>query len=199
MDILQPPLKIVQYPHPSLRHKGVPLTAIDKKVHLVAAAMVELMYENHGLGLAAPQVGLPFQMFVCNYAGDPEQREQEGVYINPVIIERKGSVEGEEGCLSFPKLFQKVRRARTIKAQAYNLQGQLIELDMSDLPARIWQHEVDHLHGILYIDKFGPIAKLSSRGSLREFERDYRKAQERGEIPPDEEIERRLTELEALA
>src|SRR5258708_6514647 len=132
MDILQPPLKIVQYPHPSLRHKARPLTAIDKKIHLVAAAMVELMYENHGLGLAAPQVGLPFQMFVANYAGDPEQRDKEGVYINPVIIDRKGSVEGEEGCLSFPKLFQKVRRAKTIKAQAYNLQGQLIELDMSD-------------------------------------------------------------------
>jgi peptide deformylase len=199
MDILQPPLKIVQYPHPSLRHKAVPLTAIDKKVHLVAAAMVEQMYENHGLGLAAPQVGLPFQMFVANYVGDPENREMEGIYINPVIIERKGSVEGEEGCLSFPKLYQKVRRARTIKAQAYNLQGQLIELDLSDLPARIWQHEVDHLHGILYIDKFGPIAKLSSRGSLREFERDLHKAQERGEIPPDVEIEWRLKELEAQA
>jgi peptide deformylase len=199
MDILQPPLKIVQYPHPSLRHKAVPLTAIDKKVHFVAAAMIELMYENHGLGLAAPQVGLPFQMFVCNYAGDPEKRDMEGVYINPLIIERKGSIEGEEGCLSFPKLFQKVRRARTIKAQAYTLQGQLIEVEMSDLPARIWQHEVDHLHGILYIDKFGTIAKLASRSSLREFERDYRKSQERSEIPPDVEIERRLTELEALA
>jgi peptide deformylase len=199
MDILQPPLKIVQYPHPSLRHKAKSLTAIDKKVHFIAAAMVELMYENHGLGLAAPQVGLPFQMFVANYAGDPEKRDMEGIYINPVIIDRSGSVEAEEGCLSFPGLFQKVRRARTIKAQAYNLQGQLTELDMSDLPARIWQHEIDHLHGILYIDKFGPIAKLSSRGSLREFERDYRKAQERGEIPPEVEIEWRLTELEALA
>ncbi len=197
MDILQPPLTIVQYPHPSLRHKAVTLTMIDKKVHLVAAAMVELMYENHGLGLAAPQVGLPFQMFVANYVGDREQRDMEGVYINPVIIERKGSVEGEEGCLSFPKLYQKVRRARTIKAQAYNLQGQLVELDLSDLPARIWQHEVDHLHGVLYIDKFGPIAKLSSRGNLREFEREYHKMQERGEIPQDAEIEQRLKELEA--
>src|ERR1700722_13416957 len=156
MDIMQPPLKIVQYPHPSLRHKARPLTAIDKRVHVVAGAMIELMYANHGLGLAAPQVGLPFQMFVVNYAGDPEKRDLEGVYINPVVIERKGgTLEGEEGCLSFPKLFQKVRRAKTITAQAYNLQGQLIEVEMSDLPARIWQHEVDHLHGVLYIDKFG--------------------------------------------
>jgi peptide deformylase len=200
MDIMQPPLKIVQYPHPSLRHMARPLTAIDKKVHLVAGAMIELMYANHGLGLAAPQVGLPFQMFVVNYAGDPEKRDLEGVYINPVVMERKGgTLEGEEGCLSFPKLFQKVRRAKTITAQAYNLQGQLIELEMSDLPARIWQHEVDHLHGVLYIDKFGPIARLASRGNLRAFEREYHKAQEKGEIPPDAEIERRLTELEGEA
>ncbi len=199
MDILQPPLKIVHYPHPSLRHKAVPLSAIDKRTHLVAGAMVALMYEQHGLGLAAPQVGLPFQMFVVNYAGDPEKRDLEGVYINPVILDRKGSVEAEEGCLSFPKLFQKVRRAKTIKAQAYNLQGQLIDLDLSDLPARLWQHEVDHLHGVLYIDKFGPIAKLASRGSLRLFERDLRRAQEKGEIPPDEEIEKRLKEIEGEA
>lgn len=199
MDILQPPLKIVQYPHPSLRHKAVPLTHIDKEIQLAAGAMIELMYEQRGLGLAAPQVGLPFQMFVVNYAGDSEKRDLEGVYINPVILERKGSVEGEEGCLSFPGLFQKVRRAKTIKAQAYNLHGHAIELDLSELPARLWQHEVDHLHAVLYIDKFGPIAKLASRGNLRDFERTYRKAQEKGEIPSDAEIEKRLKELEGEA
>ncbi|MFO0925998.1 MAG: peptide deformylase [Gemmataceae bacterium] len=199
MDILQPPLKIVQYPHPALRHPAKPLTAIDRKVVLVAEAMLELMYEHRGLGLAAPQVGLPFQMFVTNYAGDREQKPLEGVYINPVIVERRGTMEGEEGCLSFPQLFQKVRRAKTVRVQAYNLQGQLIEGEFSDLPARIWQHETDHLHAILFIDKFGPIGKLAARGALREFEHEYRKSQERGEIPPDPEIEKRLDELEGEA
>lgn len=199
MDILQPPLKIVQYPHPALRHPAKPLTAIDRKVVLVAEKMLELMYEHRGLGLAAPQVGLPFQLFVANYAGDREQKQLEGVYINPVIVERRGTMEGEEGCLSFPQLFQKVRRARTVRVQAYNLQGQLIEGEFSDLPARIWQHETDHLHAVLFIDKLGPIGKLAARGALREFEHTFRKAQERGEVPPDPEIEKRLNELEGEA
>jgi peptide deformylase len=200
MNIVQSSLKIVQYPHPSLKHKARPLAAIDKKVHLIAGAMLELMYEHRGLGLAGPQVGLPFQMFVANYEADPENREVEGVFLNPVIVDKKGgTVEAEEGCLSFPKLFQKVRRARTVCVQAYDLAGNLIETELTDLRARIWQHEVDHLHGILFIDKLGPIGKLASHRSLRELEREYRKAQGRGEIQPDIDIERVLVELEQRA
>ena len=199
MNILQPPLKIVQYPHPSLRHKAVPLTAIDDQQRHVAAAMLDLMYEQNGLGLAAPQVGLPFQMFVVNYTGDPAEKEFEGVYINPVILEKEGSVEGDEGCLSFPLLFRKVRRARIVRVQAYSLAGQLVELELSDLPARLWQHEVDHLHATLFIDKLGAIGQLAARSALREFEYEYKKAQRRGEIPLDVDIEKRLVELEAMA
>src|SRR5207253_1525225 len=109
---------------------------------------LELMYAARGLGLAAPQVGLPYQMIVLNPSGEAEQREEEGVYVNPVVLDRKGSVEDEEGCLSFPGLFQKVRRAKTVKVQAYNLKGELIEAVVHDLPARLWQHEVDHLAGV---------------------------------------------------
>jgi len=112
-----------------------------------------------------------------------------------VILERKGSVEDEEGCLSFPGLFAKVRRAKAVKVQAYNLKGEAVELSASDLSARVWQHEVDHLHGVLFIDKMGTIAKLASRGALREFEREFRKAQERGEIPPDADLEQAMAAL----
>jgi peptide deformylase len=199
MDILQSRLKIVQYPHPSLRHKAQPLKEINEKVRYVARAMLELMYEHHGLGLAAPQVGMPFRMFVANYAADPAQPELEGVYLNPVVAERRGTMEGEEGCLSFPKLYQNVRRAKTVRVQAYDLNGEPIDKEFSDLPARIWQHEIDHLDGVLFIDKLGPIGKLSARKALREFEYIYKKAQERGELPPDEEAERQLKELEAQA
>src|SRR5205085_2838410 len=104
-----------------------------------------------------------------NDLSDPEQRDHELVLINPVILTRKGSQEGEEGCLSFPELFAKVRRAKTITVQAYNLDGQAIQIDASDLTARIIQHEIDHLHGVLFIDNMGPIARLSSRGNLRAF------------------------------
>jgi peptide deformylase len=188
-------MKIVHYPHPSLRHAARPLPAIDKRIHLYIGEMLDLMYEGKGLGLAAPQVALPFQIFVMNL--EPPDREKERVYINPVTMDPKGSVEGEEGCLSFPGLFQKVRRAKTIRFQAYNPQGELVEGTISDLEARVWQHEVDHLHGRLFIDKMGPIAKMTSRGDLKKFEHDYRRAQERGEIPPDAEIEALLKKLEA--
>ncbi len=190
-------MKIVQYPHPALRHQSRPLTAIDKSVRLQAGKMLELMYEAHGLGLAANQVAWPFQLLVINLSADPNQRDQERVYINPVIVERKGSVEGEEGCLSLPGLFQKVRRAKTIHVQAYDLNGQPVDPEASDMLARVLQHEIDHLHGVLFIDKMGPLARLASRGALRDFERDYRRAQERGEIPADEEIQKQLRKQEA--
>jgi peptide deformylase len=192
-------MKIVQYPHPALRYDAVPLTALDEKVRRYAAEMLELMYGAKGLGLAATQVALPYQLFVANFAGDPQQKEHERVYINPVILERKGSVEGEEGCLSFPGLFQKVRRAKTVRVQAYNLNGELVEEQASDLAARVLQHEIDHLHGILYIDKMGTIARLASRSALKEFERDFQKARERGEIPSDAEIAKALAALAAQA
>jgi peptide deformylase len=192
-------MKIVKYPHPSLRRPARVLSTIDAKVQKAAEEMLALMYEHKGLGLAAPQVALPYQLMVLNPTGDPAQKEHEGVYVNPVILERKGTIEGEEGCLSFPNLYQKIRRAKTVQVQAYNLKGEALLITATDLPARLWQHEIDHLNGVLFIDKMGPIAKLSSRAALREFETDYRKAQERGEIAPDAELLRQLEELETLA
>src|SRR5690242_17373276 len=126
-------MKIVHYPHPSLRHPGRPLTSIDKKLNLQVGAMFDLMYEARGVGLAATQVALPYQLLIMNLTVDPNQRDQEEVYINPVIVERKGSLEDEEGCLSFPGLYQKVRRAKTVKVRAYNLKGELVEVVANDL------------------------------------------------------------------
>ena len=197
-------MKIVVYPHPSLRHKALPLSGIDKKVESYAREMLDLMYEGKGLGLAGPQVALPYQIFVCNLNTDERElpageRVSERVYVNPIITSKKGSVEGEEGCLSFPGLYAKVRRAKSITFQAYNLKGELVEGAVSELEARVWQHEVDHLRGELFIDKVGALAKISCRGSIGKFERDFRRAQERGEIPKDVELERVLVALEAEA
>src|SRR6476620_9987061 len=111
MQIVAPTLKIVNFPHPALRHAARPLTAIDANVLRIADAMAELMKEHRGLGLAAPQVGLPFRMFIANLSGDPERKDPPDVFINPIIDERSGgTVEAEEGCLSFPGLYRKVRR-----------------------------------------------------------------------------------------
>jgi peptide deformylase len=189
-------MRIVNYPHPALRHPSQAVRCVDKQLYLQVGQMKELMYKAKGLGLAAPQVALPFQLLVMNVTGDPNQPEREEVFLNPAIVERKGSVEDEEGCLSFPGLYQKIRRAKTIKVQAYNLKGELVEKVISDLEARAWQHEIDHLKGVLFIDNMGPIARLSSRGAVKNFEREFRKAQEKGDIPADAEIEKILASLE---
>jgi peptide deformylase len=189
-------MKIVHYPHPALRHRARALTCIDKKLHLYIGQMWDLMYEARGLGLAATQVALPFQLLLMNITGDPKEKDREEIYINPVIVEHKGTMDGDEGCLSFPDLFQKVRRFKTVTVQAYNIKGEPVEVVASDLAARAWQHEIDHLNGVLYIDKMGTIAKLASRSSVKQFERQFRRAQEKGEIPPDAEIEKYLKVLE---
>ena len=189
-------MKLVHYPHPALRHKSKPITTIDKQLHLHIGGMMEVMYDAKGLGLAAPQVALPYQLLVMNITGDPKQPEREEVFINPQIVERKGFMEDEEGCLSFPGLYQKIRRSKTVKVRAYNLKGELVERVASDLESRAWQHEIDHLNGVLLIDMMGPIAKLSSRSSVKCFERDFRRLQEKGEIPPDVEIEKVLAAFE---
>jgi len=182
-------MKIVQYPHPALRHPVKPLASIDKQVHLYVGRMLDLMYEANGLGLAANQVALPYQVFVMNPStGEERDRAQELVCINPVITERKGTIEGEEGCLSFPGLYQKVRRAKTIRLRAYNLKGELFEVSASDLVSRVMQHEADHLAGVLYIDKMGMLGKMSSRAILRSLEHDFEKGQERGQIPSNKEL-----------
>jgi peptide deformylase len=200
-EIVVSELKIVKYPHPALRFESKPLQAIDKEVRLMAGRMLEMMYSARGLGLAANQVAWPFQLFVMNATANPEVVEQQRILINPVILERKGTIEGEEGCLSFPDLYQKVRRAKTVKVQAYDLDGNVVEVLTSELPqeiaelsSRVLQHELDHLHGVLFIDKMGPLGKLSARGTLREFEREFRRAQEKGELPSDAEIVKRLRE-----
>src|SRR6516162_9361231 len=126
-------MKIVHYPHPALRHPGKSVMTIDKDLRLQIGQMMDCMYEAKGLGLAAPQVALPFQLLVMNVTGDPNQKDREEVYINPVIADRKGIMDGEEGCLSFPGLFQKVRRAKTVTIHAYDLKGKLVKIEASDL------------------------------------------------------------------
>jgi peptide deformylase len=191
---VQPGKKIVLYPHPALRHPAQPLAAIDAEVRRYAGRMLDLMYQNKGLGLAGPQVALPFQLLVMNFEGEPDKKELEIVAINPVIMDRKGTQEGDEGCLSFPDLYQKVRRAKTVTVQFYDLGGTLKEMTAHDLPARLWQHEIDHLHGRLFIDMMGPIGRMSSKGTLRDFEADYRAAQKKGDIESDDEIRKQLKE-----
>lgn len=188
-------LRIVPYPHPALRYESRPVTQIDDDLRTKVREMFDLMYESRGIGLAANQVALPYRFFVLNLSADPEQKNQEQVFINPEIVKRHSSIEDEEGCLSFPGLYAKVSRARKIKVRAFDLAGNPIELDAEDLASRAIQHETDHLSGRLFIDLLGRFARTSATAKLREFETQFRKSQAEGEFPSDEEIVRQLDAL----
>ena len=181
------PLKIVKYPHPALRTKAKPVAAIDKDVQLAAGQMLDLMYANEGLGLAAQQVALDYQLLVINFEGDRGRPDQEVVAINPVVVESKGVVKDREGCLSFPGLYQDIRRAKAVKVQYYDLAGQAKEMTCTDLAARVWQHEIDHLNGVLFIDKMGPLARHASRKDLEQLIDEFEEAKRKGQIPPGAE------------
>jgi peptide deformylase len=191
-------LEIVKYPHPALRYESRPIEQIDDALRSTVRAMFELMYEARGIGLAANQVALPFRFFVLNLTADPEQKDQEQVFINPEIVKRHSSVEGEEGCLSLPGLYADVRRARRIRVRAYDLEGNPVEHDVEDLFSRAVQHELDHLDGRLFIDYLEPPALRASEEKIREFEREYLQAQRSGAIPPDDELQHRLNEMTRL-
>jgi peptide deformylase len=179
-------MKIVNYPHPALRVKARPVELIDADVQKAAGEMLELMYRHDGLGLAAPQVTLDYQMIVMNFAGDPERKEQECVAINPVIVEtRGGAINDREGCLSFPGLYQNVRRFKTVVVQWWDLKGQEHLESATDLAARVWQHEIDHLNGTLFIDKMGSLGLSRSQKDLEKFVADFEKAKKKGDLPPD--------------
>jgi peptide deformylase len=146
-------MQIVHHPHPALRRQAVPLAVVTDQVRKDAARMLELMYEGGGIGLAANQVDLPYRLVVLNLTGDPAQPEHEQVLVNPVILEREGTAAGTEGCLSLPGLALKVTRAATLRVSARDLDGTVIDRVVTGLEARAWQHEVDHLDGVLILDR----------------------------------------------
>lgn len=189
-------MEIVHYPHPALRWKSKPVSEINAKLRSIVQEMFELMYEAKGIGLAANQVALPFRLFIINPSGDPDQAGEELVFVNPVITSRKGSVEGEEGCLSLPELYGQVRRAEEIEVEAYDLKGREFTLSLNEMPSRVVQHETDHLDGVLFPDRMTDTARRELAPELEEFEAIHRRRQEAGLCPPDEVLKARLRELE---
>ena len=189
-------LSIIQYPHPTLRHMSKPLRRVDAELHSAVREMFDLMYEANGVGLAANQVDLPYRFFVMNLEADPKAADQELVFLNPVLTGRKGTIEGEEGCLSLPGLYAQVKRTERIVLNAFTLNGEEITLDLDGLAARAVQHEIDHLDGVLFIDRLSLTGQLDTQDALSDMERQFLDRRERGEIPSDDEIARRLEELE---
>ena len=163
-------LRIVHYPATVLRKKARPVEAVTDEVRAVAQRMIELMHEARGVGLAAPQVGLDWRMFVADPTGGDDPAASR-VFINPVLSEPSRETHTrEEGCLSLPGVNGDITRPLGITVRALDEQGQPFELTSNDLSARIWQHETDHLDGVLIIDKMPPTDRLANKRAIRELE-----------------------------
>jgi len=161
----------VHYPDPRLRERAGTLKEIDSFFEEMAARMHELMVEAEGLGLAATQVGWPFRFVLINPTNEPGRVE---TCINPAIISREGKQVGEEGCLSVPGVFAKVRRAEKVRVKTILLSGETVEFNAEGLAARAWQHEIDHLDGGLFVDRISPAAKIIIAGKLRDLKAKFK-------------------------
>ena len=163
--------EICTYPDPVLRNKTSRVERIDSALDRLIEDMVETMHAAPGVGLAANQVGMPLQLAVIDLSSreDEEQRHPLLVIINPELIVMEGSVLEEEGCLSIPDYAEKVRRAARVKVRAQDRTGKQFELEAEGLMAKALQHEIDHLNGLLFVDRLSSLKKHL-------FKRRFRKA-----------------------
>lgn len=176
-------LEIVHYPHPVLLQKAKPLAEVTDETRAVARRMIELMHLAEGIGLAAPQVGLPWRMFVVHIPEDAEDDRFASanppsatlgprVFINPILTHADGkAVPFEEGCLSLPEIRGSVLRPELITVTALDEHGQRFELHTAGLFARCLQHENDHLDGILILQRMSQLARIKNRAKIRDLER----------------------------
>ena len=161
--------KILKYGDPILRQKSKEVSKVSKKIQILAEDMLDTMYANNGVGLAAPQVGELLRMFVIDVSTGGE-RYNPIVLINPKIIKKSGAVACSEGCLSFPEVFTDVRRYKNVTVKALDIKGKpfIIEGKDGELLARALQHEFDHLDGILFVahvrKRFDADKKLEENG-----------------------------------
>lgn len=163
-------LEVLTLGEPVLRSKAAPVTTFDAGLRELADEMLETMHEAPGVGLAAPQVGMPIRMFVYD-----DQDGESGALCNPVITERSVETEfGEEGCLSIPGLYMEVERHVWITLTAQTLDGTQVERTADGFLARIFQHEIDHLDGILFIDRLPDEVRKEAMRRIRESDFEMR-------------------------
>ena len=169
-------LKLVFYPHPRLLSVAKDVQQFDDWLLAVAGRMKELMVLEKGVGIAAPQVGLSLRIFIAAPSGKGEEAQ---VYINPVLTDERGSEEAEEGCLSLPDIRVKVPRFKSLRIEALDEHGKPFSQNLADFPARVIQHENDHLDGILLLDRMSPMAKLANRKKIKDLEESFKKPPEK--------------------
>jgi peptide deformylase len=179
-------LEIVKYGHPALRQKGAQVKKIDARIRQLAVDMLETMNEANGVGLAAQQVGVPIQLAVIDVAGvedrpstlsiDGKQVNIEEhmplVLLNPELELDAEREEGTEGCLSFPEITAEISRSRSVKVGATNLDGEKIVFEATGLLSRALQHEIDHLQGILFIDRMKSATRTALASRLKRMQKE---------------------------
>jgi peptide deformylase len=170
-------LRIVKYPHPALRSPNEEITKDEvssEEVKKLSKGMLKVMYAAEGVGLAAPQVGVNRRLMVYNPTGDSKKWLDETVLVNPKIVEYSEAKDEEiEGCLSFPDMNGEVVRSKWIKVEAVNLSGKKIKKKFTGWEARIFQHEYDHLDGIVYIDRLSEETREKVQPRLNELIEEY--------------------------
>ena len=166
MERLLSILTILEFPDERLRKKAAVVRRVDDNIKKLVDDMLDTMYQAHGVGLAATQVDVHQQVIVI----DVSDEKNDPLYlINPVIIEKDGIKESEEGCLSVPGFFEKVDRAEYIKVRALNREGQAFEFVATELPAICVQHEMDHLNGKLFVDYISPLKRQRIKKKLEKI------------------------------
>lgn len=179
-------LEIVKYGHPTLRQKGALIKLVDDRIHALAMDMLETMEDANGVGLAAQQVGVPLQLAVIDVAGVEDRpstmsingqevnidEQMPLILINPEVELSKDREEGLEGCLSFPEITAEIPRSPHVKVRATDLNGEQIEFEATGLLARAVQHEVDHLQGVLFIDRMNSATRTALAPRLKRMQKD---------------------------
>lgn len=169
----QEPLKIVEYPDPVLRAKNKRIDTFDDNLKKLVEEMFDVMYKTDGIGLSAPQVGINVQLMVFNPVGERGEGE-EIVLVNPRVSKySKKRVLFNEGCLSFPGIYADVERPESVKIDAKDVTGARFVYSLSDLSARVFQHEFDHLQGVLFFDRMTEDVLDSIRTELEALEKKY--------------------------
>jgi len=150
--------EVVKWPDPVLAKRGETVTVFDAKLKKLTDEMFESMYAAQGIGLAAPQIAISQRITVIDvsFKKNPEEKI---VLINPEIVEREGKQVEEEGCLSLPEIREKVSRAEWVKVKAQDVTGEWFEIEGTELLARAMQHEIDHLDGVLFIDRLSRLKR----------------------------------------
>src|ERR1017187_6690125 len=164
-------LNIVKYPDPVLSRPGEPVTEFDDDLRKLIADMFETMYAEQGVGLAAPQVAVSKRLTVIDLSSGKEP-EKKLVLINPEIIFREGKQYEEEGCLSFPEIREKVVRAAKVRVRAQDERGKWFEMDGEELLSRCFQHEIDHVDGMLFIFRMSALKRDLNLRKIRKLQRE---------------------------